>query len=189
MDLPTADSEQLAAFIVCIFSSCLHLSRIASYCPYSVMSVCWLSGPPPSRPSFPLAMISRTGLSSYCGEPVPRLLPLKEQAPLQTPFPVTLLPSLLIHSGPPPLLVIALPLVFSLPPPVRVSRTPSQFPVPTILKRVLWLPRQRPNELGMVKSTLSMSIQMRRSLVPPYYTHVYTTAQPPGSVCVSRLCS
>lgn len=189
IDLPTADREQLAAFIVCIFlSSSHHLCRTTPYCPCSAMNVCWLSGPPPLRPSFPHVMISRTALSSYCGEPVPRLSLLKDQALLRTPFLVTL-PNPVTHSGPLHLLVIVLSSASSLPPRVPVLRTPLRPPLPMTLKRVRWLPRHRLNELGTVKSTLSMSIQTRRFPVPPCCMHVYTMAWLPGSACVSRLYS
>ena len=176
MDLPTADREQLAAFIVRIFAlSCHHSSRITSHCLCSAMNVCWSSGPLPSRPSFLPVMISRTVLLSYCGEPVPRSRPPLKQRLLQTQF-LAILHNLPIHSRPLSLPVTVLSSVSSLPPRVLALQIPSQPPVPVIPKRVSWKQGQRQNELGTVKSTLSESIQTRRFLALPCYMPVYTMA-------------
>lgn len=129
MDLPTADREQLAAFIVRLFSrSFHHFCRVTPYCFRSGMNVYWSFGPPPSRLSFPPAMISRNVSSNSCGDPAPQppvTKPVpKEQAPLRTLF-LTILPNQKIHSRPLPFLATALSSVSSLPPQVPVSRTAS----------------------------------------------------------------
>ena len=177
MDLPTADKEQLAAFIVCFFSLLFH--RETSYCFCSGMSVYWLFGPPPSRRSSPLVMISRSASSSSCGDPAPRC-PIP--TPLQTlflviqPYPTRSCP--ILPRG------TVLSSVSSLRPQILHSRIPPCSPVLLIPKRASWLQNKSPSEPGMVKNTPSMSTRTPRSLVPPCCMLVCTTAWLPDSACV-----
>ena len=149
------------------------------------MNVYWSFGPPPLRPLSPLAMTSRSVSSRSYGDPAPQSPMLKQQAPLRTPFLVTP-PNPTIHSRPPLLLpVTALYSVSSLQPRILVSMKPLHL---LIRKREPRLSNKRLNGPGMVKSTPSTSIQPPRSLVPPCYMLVCTTAWLPDSVYVSDLC-
>ena len=187
MDLPTADREQLAAFIVRISSWSSHrFSRVTSYCFCSGMNVYWLFGPPLSKLSFLPATISRTGSLNSCGDPAPQSPVPKEQAPLRTPF-LAIPPNPTIHSRPLLFLVTALSSVSPPRPRVPVSPIALQPLALVIWKTVSWLPRKKLNVPGMVKSTPSTSIQMPRFPVQPYYMLVCTTAWLPDSVYVSDL--
>jgi len=172
MDLPTADKEQLAAFIVCFFCHCF--DRVPPYCPSSVMSVYWLFGPPLSNRSSPLATISRTVSSNSCGDPAPQCPVPTVQVPPQTLF-LGILPNP-TRSRPLLLRGTALSLVSSLRPRVLVPQIPLRPLVLATQKPVSWLPRKRRSAPGMEKSTQSTSTQTRRSPVPPCYTLVCTTA-------------
>ena len=183
MDLPTADKEQLAAFIVRFCSrSCHHFHRLISNCFRRGTSVYWLSGHPPSRRSFPPVMILRTVSSSSCGAPALQCPVLTEQAPLQTLF-LAILPypihsRLLLLRGTAPSSVSFLQLR------IPVSPISPQPPVILIRKRVPWLPRKT-SEPGMAKSTPSTSTQTPRPLGPPCYMLVCTMVWLLDSVCVS----